>query len=79
MVYYIMILYYGVLNCAKSMDRSHAQLLLTIVSPWRSLSHTHTHTLTHTHSKWYTRMYLLYMMLHDLYVSRVYLGLDKYI
>ena len=37
-------------NCVKSTDRSHAQLLLTIVSPWRSLSHTHTHTLTHTHS-----------------------------
>ena len=35
-----------VLNCVKSMDRSHAQLLLNIVSPWRSLSH----TLTHTHS-----------------------------
>ena len=36
-------------NCAKNTDRSYAQLLLTIVSPWRSLSHTH--TLTHTHSK----------------------------
>ena len=36
------------LNCAKSTDRSHAQLRLTIVSPWRSLSHTHTHTHSHT-------------------------------
>ena len=36
------------LNCGKSTDRSHAQLLLNIVSPWRSLSHTLTHT--HTHS-----------------------------
>ena len=55
-----------VLNCAKSTDRSHAQLLLTVVSPWRSLSHTHTHTRSHTHTHtqtWYTRMYLLYMML----------------